>query len=115
MAIELEQGETELGSWTLNYIPPSGGRYTGKLIVSDRRLLFDAKFDTSLTGTLRELIIISGTHGYLSIPKTSIRSVEVKSSMLKKKVIVTIDDGSDHTFDYGMLSVDKVAAAIQQR
>ena len=115
MAIELEQGEAELGSWTLNYIPPSGGRYTGKLIVSDRRVLFDAKFDTSLTGTLKELFIMSGSHEYLSIPKESIRSVEVKSSMLKKKVIVTLHDGTDHTFDYGMLSVDKVAAAIQQR
>ena len=115
MAIELEQGEAELGSWTLNYIPPSGGRYTGKLIVSDRRLLFDAKFDTSVTGTLKSLVVWGEDHGYLSIPKASIRSVEVKSSMLKKKVIVTLEDGSDHTFDYGMLSVDKVAAAIQQR
>jgi len=115
MAIELEYGEAELGSWTLNYIPPSGGRYTGKLIVSDRRLLFDAKFDTSLTGTLGELLIMSGSHRYLSIPKGNIRSVDVKRSMLKKKVIVTLYDGTEHTFDYGMLSVDKVAAAIQQR
>ena len=115
MAIELEHGEAELGDWTLNYIPPSGGRYTGKLIVSDRRLLFDAKFDTSLTGTLKELLIVSGSHGYLSIPKGSIRSVDVKKSMMKKKVIVTLHDGTEHTFDYGMLSVDKVAAAIQQR
>jgi hypothetical protein len=113
--IELEPGEQELGDWTLNYLPPSGGRYTGKLTVTDRRLLFDAKFDTSLTGTLRELVVVGGSYGYLSIPKDRIRSIDVKSSMLKKKVEVTLDDDGVHTFDYGMLSVAKVAEAIRQR
>jgi hypothetical protein len=115
MAIELDPGERELGDWTLNYVPPDGGRYTGKLIVTDRRLLFDAKFDTSLTGTLRELVVVGGSYGYLSIPKERISSVDTKSSMLKKKVEVTLDDGSVHVFDYGMLSVAKVSEAIQQR
>ena len=36
---EYEPGEQELGSWTVNYKPPWGGRYTGKLFVTDRRLL----------------------------------------------------------------------------
>jgi hypothetical protein len=112
MTFDLEAGERELGDWTLNYIPPDGGRYTGKLVVTDRRLLFDAKFDTSLTGTFRELIIFTGSHGYLSIPKSSITGVDVKKSMLKKQVIVMVGD-AEHTFDYGMLSVDKIAEAIQ--
>ena len=112
---QLESGEQELGDWTINYLPPDGGRYTGKLVVTNQRLLFDAKFDTSVTGALKELIIISGSHGYLSIPKASIQNVEVKSGFFKKKVIVTLQDGKPHTFDYGMLSVKKVAAAIEQR
>ena len=115
MAFELAPGEQELGSWTLNYVPPEGGRYTGKLTVTDRRLLFDARFDTSLSGTLRELVIVAGSHGYVAIEKSAIRNVEVKSGMLKKKVIVTLEDGREHTFDYGMLSVAKIAAAIEQR
>ncbi len=114
MAIELESGEHELGDWTLNYVPPTGGRYTGKLTVTDKRLLFDAKFDTSLTGTLRELLVVGGSYGYLSIPKERVRSVDVKSSLLKKKVEVTLDDDSVHTFDYGMLSVAKIAEAIER-
>ena len=49
-AFTFEPDEEELGSWTVNYKPPWGGRYTGKLFVTDRRLLYDAKFDTSAMG-----------------------------------------------------------------
>jgi hypothetical protein len=55
--------------------------------------LFDARFDTSLVGALKELIILEGSHGYLAIPKSSIRSVEVRSGMLGKRVMVTLADG----------------------
>ena len=113
--IELESGESKLGSWTLNYKPPGGGRYTGKLVVTNARVLFDAQFDTSMTGAFKELLIMSGSHGYLSIPKSSIQSTDVKSSFFKKTVTVTLGDNTAHTFDYGMLSVKKVAAAIQAR
>ncbi|MBN2113893.1 MAG: hypothetical protein JW785_07190 [Acidimicrobiia bacterium] len=113
MAYTLAEGERELGSWTLNYLPPGGGRYTGKLVVTDRRLLFDARFDTSVGGVLRQLIIYEGDQGYLEIPKTSIRATEVRSGLLSKRVVVTLEDGSQHAFDYGMLSVKKVAEAIE--
>ena len=112
MDIEFEPSEQQLGDWTLNYIPPSGGRYLGKLIVTDRRLLFDAKFDTSLYGTMKEMVVVGGSYGYVSIPRSSIASVEAKTSLLKKKVIVTVD-GAHHTFDYGMLSVAPIMEAMQ--
>jgi hypothetical protein len=115
MGFTLEQGEREMGSWTLNYLPPAGGRYTGKLVVTDRRLLFDARFDTSVTGALKELIIFEGSHGYIAIAKSAIKAVEVRSGMMSKRVVVTLNDGSQHTFDYGMLSVKKLAEAIEQR
>ncbi|MCA9674229.1 MAG: hypothetical protein KC464_04225 [Myxococcales bacterium] len=111
---ELQPGEAELGTWTLNYVPPAGGRYLGKLAVTNQRLLFDAQFDTSLTGVLGELFITSGSHGYLSIPKAKIEHTEVKRGFFKKKVIVTVA-GKDHVFDYGMLSVAKLASAIEGR
>ncbi|MHB0915852.1 MAG: hypothetical protein ACYC5A_05280 [Thermoleophilia bacterium] len=110
---QLDPGEEELGSWTLNYLPPGGGRYTGKLVVTGQRLLFDAKFDTSLGGVIDQLMKHYGQHGYLSIPKTDIKAVSRKSSMLKKRVTVTLIDGTEHVFDYGMLSIDKLAAAIE--
>lgn len=115
MAYTLAEGERELGSWTLNYLPPGGGRYTGKLVVTDRRLLFDAQFDTSVGGVLRQLIVFEGSQGYLEIPKASIASVAVRSGLLSKRVIVTLADGTEHAFDYGMLSVKKVAEAIEAR
>lgn len=101
-----------LGDWTLNYLPPGGGRYTGKLTVTDRRLVFDARFDTSPAGTLKSLIVLEGGSGYLVIPKASIRATEVRSGMLSKRVVVTLEDGSRHAFDYGMLSVRKIAEAV---
>jgi hypothetical protein len=112
---EMLPDEKELGTWTLNYLPQGGGRYTGPLTVTDRRLLFKATFDTSAAGALRELIIYKDTHGYLVIPKNRIKNIARKSSLLKKQVLVTLDNGDVHTFDYGMLSVDKLAAAIETR
>ena len=50
-----------------------------------------------------------------AIPKDMITNVEVKKSFFKKKVMLTLDTGEVHTFDYGMLPIDKVAAAIEQK
>jgi hypothetical protein len=111
--MSLEEGEQELGSWTINYLPPGGGRYTGKLLVTDRRLLFDAKFDTSIGGVIDQLMNQYGDNGILSIPKADISAVKKKSGLLKKQAIVTLTDGQEHVFDYGALSVDKVIAALQ--
>jgi len=113
--IDLLPGEVELGAWTLNFLPHGGGRFTGPLTVTNQRLLFDAKFDTSFSGAFRELIVYKGSWGYVAIPKNRIKSVEVRSRLLNKKVVVTLDDGSVHTFDYGMLGVQKIADAINQR
>jgi len=112
---EMLPQEVELGTWTLNYLPQGGGRYTGPLTVTDLRLLFKATFDTSAVGALKELIIYKDTHGYLVIPKNRIKSVAKKSGLLKKQVLVTLDNGDVHTFDYGMLSIEKLAAAIEKK
>jgi hypothetical protein len=112
---ELLTDEKEIGHWTLNYIPPSGGRFTGPLTVTNQRLLFDAQFNTTTVGSVRELMIYKGTWGYLAIPKSRIQKVDVVTSFLKKKVVVTLDTGEIHTFDYGALSVQKIADAVNAR
>jgi hypothetical protein len=107
---EYEDGEQELGSWTLNYRPPGGGRYTGKLFVTDRRLLYDAKFDSSVMGMLNDLVSVRlGSEGYLVIPKDHVSDVAMNG---RSKVNVTLEDGSEHIFDYGVMSAKKIAAAI---
>ena len=114
MKIELQHNETKIDTWTILYIPPNGGKYNGKLTITNQRLLYDAKFDVSAKGLLSEALFIKwGSEGYLEIDKADIKDVQVEKSFLAKKVILTLADGSRHTFNYGALNVDKVAEAIK--
>jgi len=36
----LRPGETAIDTWTLIYTPPGGGKYDGKLTVTNQRLLY---------------------------------------------------------------------------
>lgn len=116
MDITLLPGETKIDTWTILYVPPKAGKFNGKLTVTNKRLMYDAKFDVSAKGILDEFVFVKwGSEGYLEINKDDIENVEVQKSFLSKKCIVTLKDGSKHTFDYGALNVDKCAAAIQSR
>jgi hypothetical protein len=94
----------------LFYVPPNGGKYNGKLTVTDQRLLYDAKFDASVLGTLANY----AADGGIAIEKSDIRDIEVQRKLLSKKAIVTLADGSRHTFDYGAMNIDKCVAAMQE-
>jgi len=110
----LAPDEQVVDTWTILYIPPGGGKYNGKLTVTNKRLLYDAKFDVSAKGLLSEALFMKwGSEGYLEIPRGEISGVETEKSFLSKRVIVTLSDGSKHTFNYGALSVDKLADAIR--
>ena len=108
--------ETVIDTWTLLYTPPGGGKYNGKLTVTNKRLLYDAKYDVSAKGLLSEAMFIKwGSEGYLEINKTGITDVLVEKSFLAKKAILTLTDGSKHIFNYGALNIDKVVVAINSR
>jgi hypothetical protein len=114
MKMELQPGEKKIDTWTILYIPPGGGKYNGKLTVTDKRLFYDAKYDVSAKGLLAEALYVKwGSEGYLEISKADIKDVQVEKSFLAKKVILTLSDGSKHIFNYGALNVDKVAEAIK--
>jgi hypothetical protein len=116
MEITLQPGEVNLGTWTLFYLAPGGGKYNGKLTVTNRRLLYDAKFDASFKGMVAEAVTIKwGSEGFLEIDKRNIQSVEVQKKLLSKKCILSLTDGSKHTFDYGAMNIDKTVAAIEAR
>ena len=116
MNITLQPGETKIDTWTVLYVPPKGGKFNGKLTVTNKRLLYDAKFDVSAKGILEEFAFVKwGSEGWLEINKEDIQNVEVQKSFLSKKCIITLADGSKHIFDYGALNIDKCAAAIQAR
>lgn len=112
----LAPDEQAIDTWTILYIPPGGGKYNGKLTITNKRLLYDAKYDVSAKGLLAEAMFIKwGSEGYLEINKADIKDVQVEKSFLAKKAILTLIDGSKHTFNYGALNIDKVVAAINAR
>ena len=114
MKIELQPDESKIDTWTILYVPPNGGKYNGKLTITNKRLLYDAKFDVTAKGFLSELLFVKwGSEGYLEINKSDIQDVQVEKSFLAKKAVVTLKDGSRHVFNYGALNVDKVAEAIK--
>ncbi len=114
MKFELHPNETKIDTWTILYIPPGGGKYNGKLTITNQRLLYDAKFDVSAKGLLSEALFMKwGSEGYLEIYKEDIKDVTIEKSFLAKKAIVTLNDDSKHVFNYGALNVDKVAEAIK--
>jgi hypothetical protein len=98
------------------YMPPGGGKYNGKLKITNQRLIYDAQFDVSAAGMLSEALFVKwGSEGVVVIPKARIVKAEPQKSFFAKKVALTLDDGSVHTFSYGMMNIDPVVAAIQQR
>ncbi len=115
-------------TWTINFEPEEGGRVTGELTVDDENLSFVALYDSSNATILKSIagavgsFAASGGHAvYLSdndtelefrLPKSEIASTTIKKSLLAKRVIVTMKDGPSFVFNYGMLSVDKLAEAI---
>lgn len=108
--------ETIIDTWTLLYTPPGGGKFNGKLTITNKRLLYDAKYDVSAKGLISEALFIKwGSEGYLTIDKADIKDVQVEKKFLANKVILTLNDGSIHTFNYGALKIDKVVAAINEK
>lgn len=115
MKIDLLEGENIINNWTLIYSNQKGAKFNGKLVVTNKRLLYDAKFDASAKGLIDEALFVKwGSEDFMTIPKDRIKNVKVEKSFFAKKVILTLDDNSEHTFNYGMLNIDPVAVAIQQ-
>ena len=55
------------------------------------------------------------SEGYVEINKKDIKAIQANKSLLSKKAILTLTDGSKHTFNYGAMNIDKVIAAINDR
>ncbi len=115
--------------WSINYIP-EGGRLTGHLIVRDDEITFKALYDSSFKTIAKNIGFavgaLAGSGGGLTylrddgenaeivIPCASIVRAEEAKKGIMKRVVVTLTDGTDHTFEYGMLGVKKLVAAINE-
>jgi len=108
MKPDLQPGETIIDTWAIYYIPPGGRSVAGKLTVTNQRLLFLPQHDDSSLS-----LSVYNRKGLLAFNKPDIRQVATQKSFLSKKVLVTMPDNSVHTFNYGVMNIDKLVAAIQ--
>jgi hypothetical protein len=61
------------------YTCPGGGKYSGKLTITNKRLLNDAKFDASAKGLLNEALFMKRrSEGYLEINKADITDMQAE-------------------------------------
>ena len=118
-----------LGSWTLNYLPEAGGRVTGTLTVSDEDVRFVALYDSSNATILKGIVgslgafAASGGHATymydkdseieLVLPSAEIKGTDAVRKGLMKRVVIAMENGERFVFDYGLLSVKKIVAAIK--
>ncbi len=102
--------------WSLIYSNKNGAKYSGKLTVTNKRLLYDAPFD----GKSKELIDTSllqnwNEKQYLIIDKERIQAIRFEKKVLANKAIITLDNGSEHIFNYGILNIFPIIEAIQTK
>ena len=118
-----------LGTWTVNYLPDEGGRYTGPLAVETDRLYFETLYESSNKTIVKAIFLDTATFAaagghtvyrysnddsaVVDLPSGEIAGVEAAKKGMTKRAVVTMTDGERFVFDYGMLSVKKLVAAIQ--
>jgi hypothetical protein len=109
----LQQGETTIDTWTIFYSPSAEKKFNGKLTVTNKRLIYRTSYDAAYNPASYHVSFGKEDKDIVfTINKADITGVDTKKSLLAKKVIVTLADGSKHEFNYGVMSVDKLVEAI---
>ncbi len=117
-------------TWTINYLPSEGGRYTGKLAVTADGLRFETLYESSNNTVVKAIFLdvatftAAGGHtvyrysndeeATVELPAAEISDVKAAKKGLMKRAVVTMVNGEEFVFDYGMLSVKKLVAAIDE-
>lgn len=115
-------------TWAINYIPEEGGRLTGKLTVGDEEVRFQALYDSStanvVKGIGKAIAGFAATGGHATvlhnsdsevevvIPRSSISRAEARKKGMMKQAVIVLEDGQELVFDYGLLSVKNLVAAL---
>ena len=119
----------QLGEWTVNYLPEEGGRYTGKLTVTDEKATFVSLYESSNKTIVKAIFLdvgsfaAAGGHNVyrysnddearVELPVGEISAVKANKKGLMKQAVVTMQGGEEFVFDYGMLSVKKLVATLE--
>ncbi|MEZ5174722.1 MAG: hypothetical protein R2823_00740 [Acidimicrobiia bacterium] len=115
-------------TWTINFLPNDGGRFTGKLALTETDLIFKCLYDSSNAeiikgiGTTLGAFAASGGHASyfhdtetdfgFTLPRSDIAGARITKKRLMKQAVVTMKDGSEFVFDYGMLNPRNLVSAI---
>ncbi len=111
----LDDTEKELGTWTTNFLIPNVGRYLGDLTITDKRIIFLSKFDTSLDSVLNMAFFETfEEEQYMIIPRDKINKIIPKKGMLNKRVTLQTENNEEYIIDYGMLSINAIVDALEQ-
>jgi hypothetical protein len=118
-----------LGDWTINYLPEEGGRYTGTLTVDDEKVRFVSLYESSNRTIVKAIFLDVGTfaaagghtvyrysndeEARVDLPVGDIAGVEARKKRLMNRVAITMKDGQEFVFEYGMLSVKNLVQAIE--
>ena len=119
----------ELGEWAVNYLPEEGGRFTGKLLVTDEQVTFRSLYESSNKTIVKAIFLDVGSfaaagghtvyrhstddEARVELPVAEIAGVEATKKGLLKQAVVTMQGGEKFIFDYGMLNPKKIVAAIE--
>ena len=111
----LENSEKELGTWTTNFLIPNVGRYVGDLTITDKRVIFLSKFDTSLNSVINMAFFETyEDEDYMILPRENINKVIPKKSLLNKRVTLLTNNNEEYIIDYGMLSINAIVEALEK-
>jgi hypothetical protein len=120
---------SDADTWKINYLPTEGGRYTGELAVSDDGVRFETLYESSNKTIVKAIFLdvasftAAGGHtvyrhsndetATVELPASEITGVKATKSRLMKQAVITMNNGEDFVFDYGLLSVKNLVAAIE--
>jgi hypothetical protein len=116
-------------SWTINYIPAEGGRFTGMLEVDADGVRFETLYESSNKTIVKAIFLdvstfaAAGGHtvyrysnddtATINLPAAEIGSVKATKHRLMKRAEITMANGEEFVFDYGMLSVKNLVATVE--
>ncbi len=108
MKVELAPNEITIDTWAINYIAPDSKTSMGKLTITNQRLVFLPQHDPRSFS-----LSIYNKNGLIVLEKSNIKDITAQKSLLAKKVVITMADGSVHVFNYGIMNIDRILAAVQ--
>ncbi len=117
----LQESETVLGDWPV-YIGeprPNSPKITGRLHVTDRRVVFAAGLDLAENAgpeiMLRRKAFAESDH-LRAIPLDQVRAAEiVKKKLILKSLLLTLKSGEQIDFQFGAASPVKALDFIKER